>query len=114
MKVKVIIGLVVLTVAIIVGVIVFWPGNNHVLRLPGVVEVQEVRLGSKVGGRVEEVLVKEGEIIYNNYNNKALVVFEAPELRNQKLQVKARLDQAIAEWQRAENGPRQEEKDAAK
>ena len=31
-----------------------WRGNSDVLRLPGVVEIQEVRLGSKVGGRVAE------------------------------------------------------------
>ena len=31
------------------------------LVLPGVVEVQEVRLGSKVGGRVREVHILEGD-----------------------------------------------------
>lgn len=111
MKLKVISGLAVLFVVLAGGVFYFWPRNNHVLRLPGVVEVQEVRLGSKVGGRVEAVLVNEGDEIYVG---QPLVVFEAPELRNQKLQVRARLDQAIAEWQRAESGPRPEEKDAAK
>ena len=34
----------------------FWPfgGSGHELRLHGVVEIQEVRLGSKVGGRVAD------------------------------------------------------------
>src|SRR6516164_5410184 len=40
-----------------------WRANNGVLRLPGVVEIQEVRLGSKVGGRVAEVHVQEGQIV---------------------------------------------------
>ncbi|MBM3997711.1 MAG: HlyD family efflux transporter periplasmic adaptor subunit [Planctomycetes bacterium] len=88
----------------------FWPGNGNVLRLPGVVEVQEVRLGSKVGGRVESVQVKEGAIITKG---QSLVIFEAPELRNQKEQMQARVDAAVAEWERAVAGPRQEEKDAA-
>ena len=44
--------------------------------LPGTVEIQEVRLGSKVGGRVAEVLVKEGNLI--EYPGTPLIVFEAP------------------------------------
>jgi multidrug efflux pump subunit AcrA (membrane-fusion protein) len=81
------------------------------LRLPGVVEVQEVRLGSKVGGRVQEVLVQEGEVIYKN---QPLIVFEAPELKNQRDQLVARLQQAEADWLKAVNGARVEEKDAAR
>jgi HlyD family secretion protein len=90
----------------------FWPfQKRNVLRFPGIVEVQEVRLGSKVGGRVEAVLVQEGDV---TYKNQPLIVFEAPELKNQRLQVKARLDSAVAEWQRAVNGPRSEEKASGK
>jgi hypothetical protein len=44
--------------------------------------------------------------------NKPLVIFEMPELKNQRLQTKARLDAANAEWQRTKNGPRIEEKQA--
>jgi multidrug resistance efflux pump len=42
-----------------------------------------------------------------------LVRFEAPELRNQRDQLLARVKQAEAEWAKAENGPRVEEKNAA-
>ena len=39
-------------------------GNREAtLELPGTVEVQEVRLGSKIGGRVDRVLVREGELV---------------------------------------------------
>ncbi len=93
------------------GLAVFWPyRNGGVLRLPGIVEVQEVRLGSKVGGRVEAVLVNEGDLVATNQR---LIVLEAPELKNQWKQMKARLYLAEREWQRAINGPRVEEKDAA-
>jgi HlyD family secretion protein len=98
MRNKVIIVLLVALLAITGGLAAFWPfQNRHVLRLPGVVEVQEVRLGSKVGGRVDRVLIKEGQFI--NYKDE-LIIFEAPELRNQRQQVKAKLDSAKAELER--------------
>ena len=112
MKKKIIIALILAMVALAAGVAAFWPfSNRRVLRLPGVVEVQEVRLGSKVGGRVEEVLVREGAVI-SKYD-RALIVFEAPELKNQKQQMQARLNAAEADLARAVSGPRTEEKDTA-
>jgi HlyD family secretion protein len=96
------------------GFAYFWSmGNRSALHLPGIVEIQEVRLGSKVGGRVESVLVKEGDIV-DSYDRKLLVIFEAPELKNQKKQMLAKLEAAEAEYQRAQNGPREEDKEAAK
>jgi multidrug resistance efflux pump len=98
MRTKIAIVAVVVLVAVIGGVAAFWPfRGRHELRLPGVVEVQEVRLGSKVGGRVDEVLIKEGQTI--NYGDK-LVTFEKPELKNQRNQAKAKLDSAKAELER--------------
>src|SRR5260221_12605209 len=43
----------------------FWPFSDpsDVLVLPGTVEVQEIRLGSKVSGRVQEINVREGETV---------------------------------------------------
>src|SRR6266849_2819996 len=112
MRNKILILLLVLLLAIAGGLAAFWPfQDRRILRLPGVVEVQEVRLGSKVGGRVEAVLIKEGNEVYKN---QPLVIFEAPELKNQKNQLVARLQQAEADWQKAVNGARVEEKDAAR
>jgi multidrug resistance efflux pump len=90
----------------------FWPwrGDKNVLRLPGVVEIQEVRLGSKVGGRVAEVKIKEGE---EAEAGDLLLVFDAPELEAQIAQQQARVEQAEADAQKARNGARQQEIDAA-
>lgn len=111
MRRKIIIVLVVALVAIAGGLAAFWPfQNRHVMRLPGVVEVQEVRLGSKVGGRVDRILIKEGQVI--NYKDE-LIIFEAPELRNQRQQVKAKLDSAKAELERLRASRPQEIKAAA-
>jgi HlyD family secretion protein len=96
-----------------VGFGFFWPfyKRTHELHLYGVVEIQEVRLASKIGGRVEDTLIKEGEIVNAG---RVLVKFEAPELRAQRQQAAARLAQAEADWEKAEVGPREEEKDAAR
>src|SRR6476469_1139154 len=71
------------------------------LRLHGTVEVQEVRLGSKIGGRVAEVLTREGDLVRAG---QVLVRFEAPELEAQLGQQRARLAQKEAELEKALNG----------
>src|SRR5882724_3930123 len=65
----------------------FWPfsGRAQTLRLPGIVEIQEVRLGSKVGGRVLKVMVQEGDVVERG---RALVVLDVPELKAQREQTK--------------------------
>lgn len=90
----------------------FWPigRKGGDLRLPGVVEIQEVRLGSKVGGRVEEVFVHEGDRVKTGDK---LVSFEVPELKAQRAQVLAQLHQAELEAKKAEDGPRPQEIEAA-
>ncbi len=90
----------------------FWyTADSKDLLLPGIVEIQEVRLGSKVGGRVLSVLAQEGEMVYPG---RELVIFEAPELVATRNQLKAKVDQAEAEYAKALKGPREEEIAAAK
>jgi multidrug resistance efflux pump len=87
-----------------------WNGGQG-LRLPGVVEIQEVRLGSKVGGRVERVETAEGAIVEPG---QLLVAFEAPELQAQKVQLEARVQASAADLEKARNGARAEEREAAR
>lgn len=90
----------------------FWPwgAGRAGLRLPGIVETQEVRLASKVGGRVAEVAVREGEQVQAGH---VLVRFETPELTAQRRQTESKLRRAEADLAKARNGPRKEEKEAA-
>ncbi len=76
------------------------------LTVSGVVEIQEVRLGSKVGGRVSEVLIREGDIAEPG---QLLVRFEAPELEAQHQQQISRVKWAEANLEKAKNGSREEE-----
>jgi multidrug resistance efflux pump len=91
----------------------YWTFGRHQgsLQLPGTVEVQEVRLGSKVGGRVAEVLIREGDLVQPG---QLLVRFEAPELEAQREQWAARVQSMVAALDKARNGARTEEKEAAR
>ncbi|MCI0683346.1 MAG: efflux RND transporter periplasmic adaptor subunit [Gemmataceae bacterium] len=89
-----------------------WHVNHQAarLRLPGTVEIQEVRLSSRVGGRIEAVLTQEGAIVEPG---QPLVHLEMPELRAQRDQYQARLQAAQATLLKAQRGARPQEKESA-
>ncbi len=89
-----------------------WTASRELkpLVLPGVVEAQEVRLGSKVGGRVLEVHIMEGDFVEPGA---PLVTFDVPELEAQQAQWRAKLRSDLATLEKARNGPRREEIAAA-
>jgi multidrug resistance efflux pump len=91
----------------------FWPfgKDGEELLLPGIVEIQEIRLGSKVGGRVARVCISEGDVVETGY---PLVYFEVPELEKQEAQWQARVRADQAALERARNGPRAQEIEAAR
>jgi multidrug resistance efflux pump len=109
---KVLTIVVFLTVTVGAGMGCYWTFGQRTesLRLPGTVEVQEVRLGSKIGGRVAEVLVRDGDTVQPG---QPLVRFEAPELEAQREQWVARVNSMSAALDKARNGARTEEKDSA-
>lgn len=109
MKRRSVVGVVALLVAVAAAVGFVFPFWRHpqALHLPGVVEIQDVRLGSKIGGRVENIYVLEGDLVEPGT---LLVRFEAPELEAQLQQTQAKLNQSRAELDRYRNGARPEEK----
>src|SRR5262249_5617090 len=78
---------------------------------PGLVEIQEVRLGSKIGGRVKSIDTREGALAEKD---QPLVTFDVPEFEAQRHQAQARLQAAQFDLEKARNGPRGEEKEAAR
>lgn len=70
----------------------------------GTIEVDETRVASRYGGRVEKTLAQEGEGLIGG---QIIVELEAAELRAQRDQLAAQLAEAVA-------GPRKEEIAAAK
>lgn len=90
------------------GAVVWWQmqlANGHLV-LPGTVEVQEVRLSSKIGGRVKDVFVDDGAHVKAG---DPLVELDIPELRAQRRQVAAQLLAAQAAADKADKGPLEEE-----
>ena len=79
------------------------PGQNSD-SVSGTIEVDETRVASRYGGRVEQVLAREGEGLTGG---QIIVELEAAELH-------ARRDQISAQLAEAEAGPRKEEIAAAK
>jgi len=79
------------------------PGGNAP-NISGTIEVDQVRVGPRTGGRVVKLLAQEGDALAPG---QALVELEAPELR-------ARRDMLAAQLAELEAGPRQEEIAAAR
>lgn len=73
----------------------------------GTIEAREIRVGSKTGGRVQAVLVEEGQQVKTG---DPLVRFEVAELEAQRSQADARIAQQRARLERLERGARPEEK----
>src|SRR5947207_3143613 len=90
-----------------------WPFGKRSaeLKLPGVVEIHEVRLGPRVPGRVKEVLVKESDTVEAG---QVLLRLDVPELEAQRQVWLAKVEDARAEYEKAANGPRKQEKEAAR
>jgi multidrug resistance efflux pump len=72
----------------------------------GTIETREIRVGSKVGGRITEVLVEEGSEVQPG---QPLVRFDIAELEAQRAQAEARIAQQRARLERLLHGARPEE-----
>src|SRR5689334_12383657 len=81
----------------------YWPFGRRPaeLKLAGIVEIQEVRLGPRVAGRVKEVKVQEGDRVKPK---QVLVTLEVPELEAQRDMLAAQVRVAEADLLKAENG----------
>ena len=76
------------------------------LRVSGILEADEIRLGSRVGGRVAKVHVQEGDSVRTG---DALVELEPYDLLHRETEAAARVAEFQAELDRLEFGYRKEE-----
>jgi HlyD family secretion protein len=77
----------------------------------GTVEARTISVGSRTGGRVKDVLVREGDRVTAG---QALLVLEPGDLEAQRLQAQAQLEQSQANLEKLEKGSRPEEIEQAK
>ncbi|MGA8108665.1 MAG: HlyD family efflux transporter periplasmic adaptor subunit [Acidobacteriaceae bacterium] len=83
-----------------------WSARQQRSVYAGTVETREIEIGSKVGGRVTAVPVEEGEWVHAGA---VLVRFECDELKAQRMQAEAALEQARADLEKMLRGNRPEE-----
>jgi len=99
-------GIVVAVVVAVVWAVSAWMAHRSRYEYSGTVETREIQIGSKIGGRVIEVRVEEGQVVRAGT---VLVRFECDELKAQRAQAAAALDQAQAEVDKMTRGNRPEE-----
>ncbi len=93
--------LVLIAIILVVGIAAYvWATSRpQPLVASGTVEARDIRVGSKVGGRIEQVLVREGDHVEAG---QVLVTFDDREL-------KANMDASLANLQKLQHGFRPEE-----
>ena len=130
MKPKRLIPLVIILALIAVAAYAMgWFRHDSGLQGSGTVEARDIRVGSKVGGRIDKVLVREGDFVQAG---QVLITFDDKELLASLAQTRANAEkaqrgyrpeeieearaaaaQAKAEYDQRKNGYRQEDIDAA-
>jgi HlyD family secretion protein len=88
-----------------------WRAAHSPYEWSGTVEARTASLGSRAGGRIEQVLVMEGQRVTRG---QALVVLEAGDWPAQLMQAQAALAQSLASLSKLRAGARPEEIAAAK
>jgi len=108
MKIKFAIGIAI-AVVVVVALLLWHPWSRRPAPLiySGTVETREIQVGSKVGGRVTAVDVEEGQSVKAGAT---LVQFDADELKSERAQAQAQVEQAQADYARLQRGYRPEEK----
>ncbi len=122
----------VMFVAVVTGTALYatWFRRDTALQGSGTVEARNIRVGSKVGGRIDKVLVREGDSVEPG---QVLITFDEKELQAALEQSRANAEkaqrgyrpeeiaearaaaaQAKADYEMRKNGYRQEDIDAAK
>jgi multidrug resistance efflux pump len=92
-------------IAVIWGIFA-WVAHRSRFDYSGTVETREIQIGSKIGGRVTQVPVEEGQIVKAGT---LLVQFECDELKAQRTQAQAKVEQAQADLDKMLRGNRPEE-----
>ena len=92
--------------------LLFWSrSHDEPPVVSGYLEAHEIRVGSRVGGRVAELFVEEGDVVSAGQR---LVRFEPYDLRELRAEAAARVDEAASRLALLEAGYRVEEVEQAK
>jgi HlyD family secretion protein len=125
--------LILIVAALVLGVAVLYAGwfrRDTSLQGSGTVEARDIRVGSKIGGRIDKVLVREGDTVQTG---QVLITFDDKELQaslgqskaaaekarrgfrpEEIAEARAAAEQTKADYDQKRNGYRSEDIDAAK
>src|ERR1700737_28385 len=95
-------SVILIVAAVVIGAAVLyarWFRSDTSLQGSGTVEARDIRVGSKIGGRIDKVLVREGDTVQTG---QVLITFDDKELQ-------ASLQQSRAAAQKVRRGYRPEE-----
>ena len=92
--------------SVLATVLVLSKWQRPIEKISGFIEADEIRLGSRLGGRVAHVLVEEGETVETG---QLLIELEPYDLNDREAAARARLARQKAELQRLQAGYREEE-----
>ncbi len=102
----------VIGIVALVAIILIIAGAGYMVSKPkplvlqGEVEASEYRVSGKVPGRIEELYVKEGQMVHAG---DTVVYIDSPEVRAKLVQANAAVAAAAAQRDKAKNGARSEE-----
>lgn len=111
MNKKVLIAVIAVVIVVAIAAYGFFGRKSDNLTASGTLEARNINVGSKVGGRVSQVLAHEGDHVEAG---ELLVKFEDSELDAQVMQARGRFEQARAAYEKAVRGARPEEIEEAK
>ena len=80
--------------------------NRNTILSSGTIETDDIEIGSRLGGRVQKVLVEEGAMVQPG---QALIQLEPYTIPAQAIQVEGQLAQAESQLELLANGPRSQE-----
>jgi len=104
MRIRVI--LVILVVSILVALLTYSQQRREPFKVSGFIEADEIRLGSRVGGRVASVQCEEGQQVREG---QVLVTLEEFDLDERLAEAEANVAARKADWERLVKGYREEE-----
>lgn len=95
-----------LIVTVLIAILVMGQSTAEPLKVSGYIEADEIRLGSRVGGRVRAVHVAEGDVVEPG---DVLIELEPFDLLERRAEAEAHFDQKSAEYRKLKLGFREEE-----
>jgi HlyD family secretion protein len=107
---NIIIGIVLVLLLVLVIVSGWIMSNPPDIILQGEAEARQVKVASKIPGRIEQILVKAGEQVYKG---DTLVQIGTPELDAKKVQAESARNAAKSQSIKAQNGAREEQIEGA-